>query len=95
MSGSDKRVAVGGNQGKGILIYRGKASVYGSRAVPLPRAGTLTTIQVRKPMERDECPSCGRMVALRNDGTIRGHNSRRGISCPGAVPRGIGKTGPV
>lgn len=66
---------------------------------PTPRSGkatprqerlaqpALTKNQMDKPdLERAICTECGKHVTLRKNGTISGHQARRGISCVGGNP---------
>lgn len=51
-------------------------------------APELTKAQRQKNPDLDRviCEVCSKHVRLRTDGNIAGHQSSRGISCPGANP---------
>jgi hypothetical protein len=70
-----------------------RALVISNGARPTDRSsyvdrGGLSEYQSERPdIERRTCPTCRREVALRGDGSLKGHQASRGISCIGAIPR--------
>ena len=72
-----------GGGGSRAVVLQGKTARPGDASAFAGR-GALTGAQTLRPeLKRLPCPMCHNLVPLKMDGTMRGHQSQRGISCPG------------